>query len=104
MAGFEPANLGSNGKHNNHYTTKTDMCIYVCVCVWEREKSLYSTGILYSNLNSMTGSTDGRTDHSFTMMSAKVEILLSHLQKLIILFWITIVKHKLLQILFCHIW
>jgi hypothetical protein len=22
-AGFEPANLGSNGKHDNHYTTET---------------------------------------------------------------------------------
>jgi hypothetical protein len=24
-AGFEPANLGSNGKHDNHYTTENDM-------------------------------------------------------------------------------
>jgi hypothetical protein len=23
-AGFEPTNLGSNGKHNNHYTTEND--------------------------------------------------------------------------------
>jgi hypothetical protein len=24
-AGFEPANLGSNGKHDNRYTTENDM-------------------------------------------------------------------------------
>jgi hypothetical protein len=24
LAGFEPANLGSNGKHDNHYTTEKD--------------------------------------------------------------------------------
>jgi hypothetical protein len=29
---FEPTNLGSNGKHNNHYTTKKD-CVINCV-VW----------------------------------------------------------------------
>jgi hypothetical protein len=37
-AGFEPTNLQSNGKHDNHdhYTAEyvcTDMCMYVCVCV-----------------------------------------------------------------------
>jgi hypothetical protein len=24
-AGFEPANFGSSGKHDNHYTTENDM-------------------------------------------------------------------------------
>jgi hypothetical protein len=24
-AGFEPVNLGSNGKHDNHYTTENDL-------------------------------------------------------------------------------
>jgi hypothetical protein len=26
LAGSEPANLGSNGKHDNHYTTEDDWC------------------------------------------------------------------------------
>jgi hypothetical protein len=26
-AGFEPANLGSNGKHDNHYTTEDDSIV-----------------------------------------------------------------------------
>jgi hypothetical protein len=25
VAGFEPSNLGSNGKHDNHYTTEGDI-------------------------------------------------------------------------------
>jgi hypothetical protein len=25
LAGFEPVNLGSNSKHDNHYTTKNDI-------------------------------------------------------------------------------
>jgi hypothetical protein len=25
LAGFEPANLGSNGKHAEHYTTENDL-------------------------------------------------------------------------------
>jgi hypothetical protein len=31
LAGFEPANLGSNGKHDNHYTTEngTDLVTWV---------------------------------------------------------------------------
>lgn len=33
MISFEPANLGFSGKHNNHYTTESDVpCWYIC-CV-----------------------------------------------------------------------
>jgi hypothetical protein len=28
-AGFEPANLGTSDKHDNHYTTETDYDTYV---------------------------------------------------------------------------
>jgi hypothetical protein len=28
-AGFEPANLGSNGKHANHYITEDDKHIFI---------------------------------------------------------------------------
>jgi hypothetical protein len=34
-AGFEPANLGPNGKHDKHKTTKNEKLrvnAYVCVC------------------------------------------------------------------------
>jgi hypothetical protein len=32
-AGFEPANLGSSGKHDNHYNTENDTLIYI-MWVW----------------------------------------------------------------------
>jgi hypothetical protein len=37
-AGFKPANLGSNGKHANHYITEDDKHFYIDRCSFQEEK------------------------------------------------------------------
>jgi hypothetical protein len=51
-AGFEPANLGPNGKHDNHKTTKNEkLRINASVCVFSLQQ--ISTHVFKNPLMSM---------------------------------------------------
>jgi hypothetical protein len=49
-AGFEPANLGSNGKHTNHYTTEaTQLVLGLCHFPYDYFSRAFSSKVLVYN-------------------------------------------------------